>query len=170
MDNKIRRARKAAHITQEQLAKLLGINRATLSRYETGDIDLTLSQLVRIAEELEISPTALLPDSMVESWESGKNYGSEESIQKILEYGYRISNDEMELVNLYWDLNKSGREKAIERVRELGEIPRYLKPSIVQGEVSRYQRPAAPETTPPARAGEDTTPPSDAPETPSEGK
>ena len=151
---KIREARKRANITQEELAALLDINRATLSKYETGVIEPTLSQLVRIAEELNISPTVLLPDSMVESWESGKNYGSDESIQKILEYGYRLSDDEIELVNIYWDLNSIGRKKAIERIRELCEIPRYLKPSIVLGEIPRYQRPAPSESMSPVRSGE----------------
>lgn len=32
----IRNARKAAGVTQEQLAEVLGINRATLSKYETA--------------------------------------------------------------------------------------------------------------------------------------
>lgn len=151
---KIREARKRANITQEELAALLDINRATLSKYETGVIEPTLSQLVRIAEELNISPTVLLPDSMVESWESGKNYGSDESIQEILEYGYRLSDDEIELVNIYWDLNSIGRKKAIERIRELCEIPRYLKPSIVLGEIPRYQRPASSESMSSARLGD----------------
>ena len=35
----IRNARKAAGVTQEQLAEVLGINRATLSKYETGVIE-----------------------------------------------------------------------------------------------------------------------------------
>ncbi|MCI9575295.1 MAG: helix-turn-helix transcriptional regulator [Clostridiales bacterium] len=124
---KIKEARKAAHFTQEQLADALGINRATLSKYETGEIEPSISQLQRIAQELHISPILLLPDFLIESWESGKEYGSDEIAQKILEYGYQISDDEQALVNMYWKLNALGRGTALERIKELTEIPRYVE-------------------------------------------
>lgn len=60
--NTIRDARKAAGVTQEQLAKLLGINRATLSRYESGDIDPPTSQIRRIASALNTSVHNLIPN------------------------------------------------------------------------------------------------------------
>lgn len=47
--------RKAAKVTQEELAKRLGINRATLSKYENGTINLNLSQLQKIADALGCS-------------------------------------------------------------------------------------------------------------------
>ena len=50
----IRNARKAAGVTQEQLAEVLGINRATLSKYETGVIEPSVSQLKTIAAALRI--------------------------------------------------------------------------------------------------------------------
>lgn len=58
--NQIRQARKAAGLTQEQLATLLGINRATLSRYENGEIDPPTSQIKRIAKVLDISLSELV--------------------------------------------------------------------------------------------------------------
>ncbi len=124
---KIREARKLANFTQEQLADALGINRATLSKYENGIIEPSISQLVRIAEELEINPTQLLPDSLTESWQNGRDFGEETAIQEILEYGYRLYDEEKELINLYWKLNAKGRQKATERIAELTEIPRYRK-------------------------------------------
>lgn len=53
-NNRIRDVRKAAGMTQAQLAKSLGVNRATLSRYESGDIDPPSSQLQRIADVLGV--------------------------------------------------------------------------------------------------------------------
>lgn len=52
--HRIREARKAAGITQDELAKKLGVNRATISKYETGAIDLPSSQLQRLADALGI--------------------------------------------------------------------------------------------------------------------
>lgn len=60
MNNQIRTARKNAGITQEQLSKSLGINRATLSRYESGEINPPASQLQRIADTLGVSTDYLL--------------------------------------------------------------------------------------------------------------
>ena len=63
---KIREARKSAQITQEQLAKQLGINRATLSKYEKGIIEPSISQITKIAALLNIDWTDLVPTSDVE--------------------------------------------------------------------------------------------------------
>ena len=48
----IKRARKAAGMTQEDLASALGINRATISKYESGNIPITVQQLEEIARAL----------------------------------------------------------------------------------------------------------------------
>lgn len=40
----IRRARKAANLSQNELADILGINRATVSKYESGQIELRATQ------------------------------------------------------------------------------------------------------------------------------
>lgn len=51
----LRVARKAAKVTQEDLAGVLGVNRATISKYETGQIEPSLSQLQIIADKLNIN-------------------------------------------------------------------------------------------------------------------
>ncbi len=57
---RIAEVRKAAKVTQEELAKRLGINRATLSKYENGTIDLSLSQFQKIASVLGVPLSQLL--------------------------------------------------------------------------------------------------------------
>jgi len=52
-------------------------------------------------------------------------------------------------------LNDAGQQKAVERVEELTEIP-------------RYRRQDTPQSTPPVSGGTDTTPPADVPERPQE--
>ncbi len=51
----IRKARKAAKVTQEELAEMVGLNRATISKYESGAIIPTLGQLGKIARALKTS-------------------------------------------------------------------------------------------------------------------
>lgn len=52
--NRIKNARKRLGMTQNELAEKLGINRATLSKYENGQIDPTVSQLMKIADALNL--------------------------------------------------------------------------------------------------------------------
>ena len=42
-------------IKQEVLAKMLNVNQTTYSRYETGDIDIPSSKLIRLAKYFNIS-------------------------------------------------------------------------------------------------------------------
>jgi transcriptional regulator with XRE-family HTH domain len=52
-------ARRAAGLTQDQLAALSGINSANIRKYENGRALTGLQSLVRIAEALEVKPEAL---------------------------------------------------------------------------------------------------------------
>lgn len=60
MHTELRRLRKAAGITQDELAAKLGVNRATISKYETGQIAPTIPQLQAIADALGVHLLDLL--------------------------------------------------------------------------------------------------------------
>ena len=51
----MRRVRKELKITQEKLAQILGVNRATISKYETGIVEPSISQLQTISSYLGVS-------------------------------------------------------------------------------------------------------------------
>ena len=52
---KIKEARKAKGLTQEELGAKLGIDKPTVSKYENGKINPSLEVLSRIAQELELT-------------------------------------------------------------------------------------------------------------------
>lgn len=56
----IRKARKKAGLTQEALAQRIGVNRATISKYESGLIAPTIQQINEIASALGVSEIELL--------------------------------------------------------------------------------------------------------------
>ena len=64
----MRKARKIAKITQDDLASLLGINRATISKYETGVIEPPTAQQVKIAQILDIDLFELLDDKAIQAY------------------------------------------------------------------------------------------------------
>lgn len=58
--SRIKAARKGAHLTQEQLAEIIGISAKNLSFIETGRFGVGLETLIRICTALHISADALL--------------------------------------------------------------------------------------------------------------
>nr|WP_274528541.1 helix-turn-helix transcriptional regulator [Paenibacillus piscarius] len=56
---KIRKHRKAALLTQEQLGEILSIDPSYLGRIERGEINTTLEMVYKISEALKISPDEL---------------------------------------------------------------------------------------------------------------
>lgn len=49
----IRKARKAQHLTQEQLGKLVGVQKAQISKIETNAKDVRFSTIMRVFEALQ---------------------------------------------------------------------------------------------------------------------
>lgn len=66
MYERIRNLREDADLSQEKLARLLHINQATYSRYETGDLEIPVSSLIKLSEFYSTSVDYLvnLTDSM----------------------------------------------------------------------------------------------------------
>ena len=60
MGREIERARKRAGLTQEALARALGVGQSLVSDWERGIREPSISQLSRIAHELGVSPHALV--------------------------------------------------------------------------------------------------------------
>lgn len=56
----IRQVRRSKKMTQFQLAEALGKTLRTVQKYETGEIDLTISSLEQIAAVLDVRPWELL--------------------------------------------------------------------------------------------------------------
>lgn len=64
----MRQARKQAKITQDDLAALLGVNRATISKYETGIIKPSITQQLKIARILDMDIFALMDDESIQAY------------------------------------------------------------------------------------------------------
>lgn len=61
---KIRTRRKVLGLSQQQLAKISGIAQSSISRYEQGDVDISLNYILKFAEVLDCSPTYLISEEL----------------------------------------------------------------------------------------------------------
>lgn len=64
---KIRRYRKLAGLTTEELARRVNVSRPTISRYESDEINISVDMIGKIAKALNISPVELLDLSYLDS-------------------------------------------------------------------------------------------------------
>ena len=69
MENRIKFLRKERNLTQEELAKILGVNQSIVQKLETGATDLDLPWMRKLASALAVSPLELLPEDIISSEE-----------------------------------------------------------------------------------------------------
>ena len=138
----IRNFRKAANMTQKELATDMGVSVMTIQRYESGAATPTLDRINQLAEILGVTSEEILhgkvptynfvdssgvPTTVVmlnsEYWKHGK------MPQAISEEKQKPENIKQEIYSDLEKLNDTGKRVAAERVKELTWINRYTKKS-----------------------------------------
>lgn len=152
---RIKQAREKAGKTQAEVAGLMGISQQAYSQYESGRRVPKPETIGRIAYALGIIPEELLGSTDFPSQDSmsilagmGLQAVSEyhstamNQLQLFAEAAAKVVPAPQEVLLAAFDqLNREGQKKAVERVQELTEIPRYRAESPAQGQ----QQPAGPE-------------------------
>lgn len=118
----IRKIRKKQGLTQADLAEAVGVKSATISRYETGEIQLSMEMAIEIANALKCSVADFYP-----SGNAGSDFGAiAQENYNALKNSNPIPKQDR-LLAAFDRLNEIGQEIAISRVEELGLIPGYQK-------------------------------------------
>lgn len=138
--NHIRDVRKQKGMTQNELAAKLGINRATLSKYENGQIDPTISQLEEISEFLDVSLYDLIPAEKHKSIKDGFELGY---MEREAEFHDEVdfACNELErrkedvqyfrLLLSYENLNTEGQKMVVEYAEALETSPKFKTAKLV---------------------------------------
>lgn len=139
---RIRTIRKFRKLTQIEVAQKAQIAVNSLRLYESGKRTPNLDQLQTIAKAMGSSLADFLDERDKKIFSKGLDEGEDVNIwvNKTL-YGYSFSNTETWLIGAFSKLNAEGQQKAVERVEELTEIPRY------QATPAPQSSPAPPEDT-----------------------
>lgn len=129
----IKEARKEAGMTQAELADKLGIPYQSVSQWERNTRKPKPETIYRIAQAIGVDFLDLLGDEERELYVRGLEKGGigsafynafvANNFQR--KDGYSYSDTEIQLINSFVQLNDTGQKKAVERVEELTEIPKY---------------------------------------------
>lgn len=155
---RIKQARKNAKLTQEELGRLVDVTGVSIMRYEKGERSPDYMTTCRLASALKLKIEDLMSEA-AKGWyeagyEEGYDFGYEKAVTGGEQSDFIIDLDmEIRLFRSLSCLNNTGQQKAIERVEELTEIPRYRAETV-------------PQSPPSPQEGTDIAPPLDAPEAP----
>lgn len=128
LGERIKEFRLRKGMTQQQLADLIGVQRAAISKYEKNIVDIPLKQLKRIANALNANIYDLVDDN-TEIGTIGNYYFKRNSDNSYEFESTKIMSEIPDkLISDYNKLNTLGKGEAIKRVEELTEIPKYTKP------------------------------------------
>ena len=113
--------RKEIGFSAEKVADQLGVSPATFYRYEKGDIEkVPVDSLAELAKILQTTPAYLM------GWESQADQAEINDLLAQIQASEEKEQSRIaEMIQDFKKLNDDGKAKAIERVHELTEIPRY---------------------------------------------
>lgn len=104
---RIKARRKELNLSADEVAEMIGKNRATIYRYESGEIDsVPISVLEELAKILRTTPGDLL------SSDGGRPM---------------LTQDEADILETYRSLNQTGKIAAKAQLKVLAAMPEYSK-------------------------------------------
>lgn len=142
---RIKAARKRAGLTQKELGSRLGVSYQTVAQWENDLRSPKQETLQRIATALACDFYFLLFGEQVCSEERSvfaamqilntNDFQMQRAAELAVHYsesehrawGYTFSKEELQLISFFTLLNEQGQQKAIERVEELTEVPKYQR-------------------------------------------
>jgi len=124
MGERIRMLREGLHMTQEELGEKIGVKKAAVNKYETGDVEnIKRSSLFIMAELFGVSPSYLLGWDGAETIEDST--AEKIQVDELIEKAY--GGKTVELVKIFQQLNDEGKQKVCDFVSDLIEISKYCR-------------------------------------------
>lgn len=128
----IRNQRKNQGLTLNELGQRMGISGSLVGQYERGVVNPKYETIIRFADALNVEPREILGNAFMEviSPEVERLAHSVDDTTDIRLYlsGRVVPVTIQERLNeAFSELNKEGQKVAVERVKELTQIPKYQK-------------------------------------------
>lgn len=135
--NRIKQLREENHTTQKDLARLLNMEVAGISKIETGRVPLKDRYIITLANYFNVSTDYLLCVSNNPNLSNVKDYYTKEifeykridimDIINLIDKNENIIPDIKQLIKNYIQLNKIGKKKLLENMQDLLSIDKYIE-------------------------------------------
>lgn len=122
LGKRIKKYRKEKGITQKELAKRIGKSYSLVQKYELDITQPPLEVIIKIADVLEVPIEELLKNTNTLLY----NEEERKKFENVMDLMVK-SLPQNKLIAAFDKLNEEGQNKAVERVEELTEIPKYKK-------------------------------------------
>lgn len=109
-------------LTQEELGQKVGVQKSAVRKWEKGEVEnIKRSVIQEMAKIFNVNPCYLM------GWEDNFNPNGKlaKEVSLIEEIQMQFENDAVQLLQLYTELNETGKQKALESISDLSEIDRY---------------------------------------------
>lgn len=109
-------------LTMKEVARLVGVNEGTISRWESGDIaNMRRDKIMALSKALQISPAVIM------EWDV-KIPNEEGGVENIS----NLRDDEHRLLGYYNQLNDAGKAKAMSDISDMTELSKYRKDTVLK--------------------------------------
>lgn len=139
----IRSVRRSKNFSQDKLAQEIGVNRATLSKYETGAISPTIGMLIKIAKALDASLLDFFDRDDLPAEFDKSLFADPDDFEILQILGYAKQETEPQkalnstkddplysnLISAYKRLNEDGQREAVRSVEIIAGNPIYQRNS-----------------------------------------
>ena len=96
---RIKQRRKELGLTADQLGEMLGKNRATIYRYENGEIESLPIEIIKsIADFLQTTPADVMGWEAEQKEKSANNDGLSDNKRKLIEFAKSVPEDKADLI------------------------------------------------------------------------
>lgn len=116
-------------LTQQEVADRLGVTKSTISKYEKGQRKLKGDAITKLANIYGVEPVYILTGNTDAEWRQmiEENVRDADEEERAYWESELLTDAVVEIMPLLDQLNEEGQAKAVERIAELTEIPRYRR-------------------------------------------
>lgn len=126
MHERLKALRESKGLTQEQVGEVLGVKKATINKYEQGEIqNIKRSNIKKLADLFGVSPTYLM--CLEDNGQSGEEKRLSEEVHILEEIQRKYGKQAVKMLELLSSMNDLGQKKAVEQVELLTSVPQFQK-------------------------------------------
>ena len=124
MGDRIKFLREQCGMTQEELGEKIGVQKSAIRKYEKGSVENIKRSSIKIMADLfGVSPCYLM------GWDEdeGKIKELSEEVKFIEKIQTQYGKEAIQMLSAFVQLNDVGKQKALENIQDLLEVPKYRK-------------------------------------------